>query len=346
MNAPHNNKNDPFMSVFQPIRGLGLLLLALLVQPVRADLPVVKVASLQFGTLNWELDVMHEHGLDKKHGFELVVTPLSAKNASSVALQSGAVDLIYSDWVWVNRQRHDQRLYGFSPVSAAVGALYVQADSNIHALADLKGQRLGIAGGPVDKSWLLLRAYSQKVSGQDLATAVEPVFGAPPLLNKLMLDNKLPAALNFWHYGARLQASGFRSLISVQEVLQGLGITTPVPLLGWVFPETWAHNNPDLLNRFLLASAEARQLLLDSDAEWQRIKPLTQSENDAIFIALRDEYRRGLFSGFNADTLKALHGLYDLFAREGGKELTGGADTLDDGLFVLPSATGLIRPAP
>jgi NitT/TauT family transport system substrate-binding protein len=324
---------------------LGLCLCFFLVAPAWADLPVVKVASLQFGTLNWELDVMHEHGLDKKHGFELVVTPLSAKNASSVALQSGAVDLIYSDWVWVNRQRHDQRMYGFSPVSAAVGALYVQPDSNLRSLTDLQGQRLGIAGGPVDKSWLLLRAYSQKVSAQDLATAVEPVFGAPPLLNKLMLDNKLPAALNFWHYGARLQANGFRSLISVQEVLAGLGITTPVPLLGWVFPEAWAEHNADLLNQFLLASAEARQILRDSDAEWQRIKPLTQSESEAIFIALRDEYRRGLFSGFNADTLKALHGLYDLFAREGGKELTGGADTLDDALFVLPSTAGLIRPA-
>ncbi len=314
---------------------LTSLLLTFSAAHAQSALLTVKVAVLQFGTLNWEMDVIRQHQLDRKHGFQLDVTPVGGKNASSVALQSGAVDLIYSDWVWVNRQRHARRMYSFSPVSAAAGGVYLQPDLNVDSLKDFDGQRLGIAGGAVDKSWLLLQAYA-KQQGIELQQTVQPVFAAPPLLNKLMFDNKLEASLNFWHYSARLKARGYRSLITVQQVLEGLGIRSQVPLVGWVVSDDWAQDNSALLNRFLLASSEARQILLTSDAEWQRIKPLTKSEDDAIFNTLRDEYRKGVLTTFNADNVKALHALYDIFAREGGKQLTGGANTLDDSMFLMP----------
>lgn len=313
--------------------------------PVWADSPTVRVAVLQFGTLNWEMDVIRHHGLDSKYGFKLDVTPVGGKNASSVALQSGAVDVIYSDWVWVNRQRHHRRMYGFSPVSAAAGGVYVQPDRAAHSLNDLKGVRLGIAGGPVDKSWLLLQAYSKKTGSMDLAQQVEPVFAAPPLLNKLMYDDKLPASLNFWHYSARLKARGFTPVITVHELLKGLGIQTQVPLVGWVFSEAWATSNPALLNRFLQASAEARQILLTSNQEWQRIRALTKSENDTIFTALRSEYRKGVLTDFTRENLNALDRLYRIFAKEGGKKLTGGANELDVQMFRMPSPEGLVNVA-
>ena len=306
-----------------------------------ADLPTVRVAVLQFGTLNWEMDVIRHHGLDKKYQFQLDVTPVGGKNASSVALQSEAVDLIYSDWVWVNRQRHNKRMYGFSPVSAVAGGVYVQPDLNVTDLSDLEGIGLGIAGGAVDKSWLLLQAYTKKTFSLDLAGAVKPVYAAPPLLNKLMYDGKLQASLNFWHYSARLKAKGFVPLITVHELLKNLGLSSQIPLLGWVFSEQWAVKHPDVLNRFLLASAEARQIMLESDDEWLRLNPLTKSESDAVLTALRDEYRKGVLKVFNRESLKALNRLYQIFAREGGKKLTGGASQLDLTMFLMPSASGI-----
>ena len=57
--------------------------------------------------------------------------------------------------------------------------------SKVVSLADLKGLRIGVAGGPFDKSWLLLRAYARKELSVDPGGgASEPVFGAPPLLNE------------------------------------------------------------------------------------------------------------------------------------------------------------------
>src|SRR5690606_9323803 len=129
----------------------------------------------------------------------LQVLPLGSKNAVSVALQGGAVDLIVSDWIWVSRQRAAGRPYTFVPYSVATGAVVVRPDAGIEELADLQGRRLGVAGGPVDKSWLLLQAYAHRTLGKDFAASLEPTFAAPPLLNQLLLRRELPAVLNYWH---------------------------------------------------------------------------------------------------------------------------------------------------
>ena len=167
-----------------------LLLLPLLLMgaavPVAAQeaLPTVRVGVLKFGTVNWELDVIEARKLTKKYGFTLKVVALASGDASTVALQGGAVDVIVSDWIWVSRQRAEGNPYTLVPYSNAVGSLMVKPESGIRTVADLKGRSVGISGGPHDKIWLLLRAYAGKKFNMDLATAARPVFAAPPLLNE------------------------------------------------------------------------------------------------------------------------------------------------------------------
>ena len=88
----------------------SIALFILLSLEVQAQ-PTVRVGVLKFGTVNWEIDVIKHHQLDKKYKFNLEVTPLASKNASAVALQSNAVDIILTDWLWVNRQRFEQKSY-------------------------------------------------------------------------------------------------------------------------------------------------------------------------------------------------------------------------------------------
>lgn len=47
--------------------------------------------------------------------------------------------------------------------------MLVPADSPAKTPADMKGTRIGIAGGPVNKSWLIPRAYAMQQTGEDLA---------------------------------------------------------------------------------------------------------------------------------------------------------------------------------
>ncbi len=293
----------------------------------------LRVGALQFGTVNWELDVIQRHGLAAREGVDLRVVPLGSTSATNVSVQGGAVDLIVGDWIWVSRQRAEGRRYAFVPYSLAVGALMVRPDAGVRNIRDLRGKRLGIAGGPVDKSWLLLRAYTQQEIGEDLADMAELNFVAPPLLNELMLRGDLPTGLNFWHYGARLKAAGMIELIQITEVLKALGVSQPVPLLGWVFNEDWAASHGELLNGFLRASYAAKRILVESDAEWLRLKSIMKVEDDATLFALRDAYRAGVPRRFGAAEIEAAQRVFEVVAKIGGNELVGSGTRLSDGTF-------------
>jgi NitT/TauT family transport system substrate-binding protein len=293
----------------------------------------LRVGVLQFGTVAWELDVIQMHKLAQKRGLALSIVPLASGDASTVALQGGAVDVIVSDWIWVTRQRAEGSNYSFAPYSNAVGALMVKADSGLRSVADLKGKSVGISGGPSDKTWLLLRAYASKKLNLDLATAARPVYAAPPLLNELALSKQVDAALNVWHYDARLEANGMRPLIKLPEILAGLGVDKPIPLIGWVFREDWAAQNPQVMERFMAASMEAKALMANSDAEWERLKPLMRAEDNATFVALKNGYRNGIPTCDYANSQGNVAAVFKLLAETGGEKLVGKSKTLSEGTF-------------
>ena len=297
------------------------------------DPVTVRVGVLKFGTVGWELDVLQAHALAHKYHVNLQVVPLASADASTVALQGDAVDVIVSDWIWVTRQRAEGNPYTFVPFSNAVGSVMVKADSPVHSVADLKGRALGVAGGPSDKSWLLLRAYASKKLGLDLTSAARPVFAAPPLLNELALSDQVDAVLNVWHYDAQLRARGMRPLIGMSEILAGLGINKPIPLIGWVFREDWAANNTALVQHFLAASAEAKGIMAHSDAEWDRLRPLMHAPDNATFLALRDGYRAGIPVCAEADDAATVAATFHVLAETGGEKLVGKSRTLADGTF-------------
>lgn len=296
----------------------------------------IKVGVLKFGTVNWELDVIKTHGLDKAEGFQLEILPLAGKGATNVALQAGEADMIVTDWIWVARQRAEGQAYTYVPYSNALGALIVPADSPIQSLADLKGKRVGIAGGPLDKSWLLLRGLASSKFGFDADQAVEKVFGAPPLLNEQILQGRLDAVLNFWHYAARLEAAGLRRVVGVEDIVHDLGIKSRVPLIGYVFDEAWAQEHREDVQAFVRASRRAKAIMAESDAEWDRLRPLMKAKDEATFRALRDGFLAGTPESWGqAERVDAAR-LFEILRDLGGEKLVGKATGVDEGTFWQP----------
>jgi NitT/TauT family transport system substrate-binding protein len=247
--------------------------------------------------------------------------------------------VILTDWLWVARRRALGGDYTFVPHSHATGGLMVREDAGIKLLADLKGRRLGVAGGPVDKSWLVLRAFAKKTAGLDLARDAEPVFGAPPLLNETLKKGDIPAAINFWQYNARLPQSGYVELVRLEDMLPELGLSPDTPLLGWVFSERWAAANAPAVRAFLVAAKEARERLAASPDEWREIAPLTGADGPEMLERLHQAYRRGVAGHESADVGGAAQRLLDLLIQFGGIDEAPADGRVPPGTFFAGGGT-------
>ncbi len=296
------------------------------------DLPQMRAAVLESGTVNWELTTITGNGFDKANGFELVMQPYADNAATRIALEGGEADMVVADWIWVARQRAEGKPYVFVPYSKAVGGLMVTADSPAETLADLKGQKIGIAGGPVDKSWLILRAYAEQEYGLDLAAETEQVFGAPPLIMKAGLSGETQGSINFWHFQAKMSAAGMRELISVEAASEALGLDPDIPLLGYVLKEDYVAAHPGIAKALITASRNAKALLATDAAAWDAIRPMMNAADDAQFVALKEGFIAGTPPEEPVDEAGADQ-LLQLMAKLGGEELVGKATTLPAGLF-------------
>jgi NitT/TauT family transport system substrate-binding protein len=276
--------------------------------------------------------VMRAHGLDKKADLSLQVQELASPEAGKIALRAGSADIMISDWLWVSRERALGAKLTFYPYSSALGAVMVPNTSSIRALADLRGHKLAVAGGAIDKSWLLLQA-ALKRDGIDLKTEATIAYGAPPLLAEKTLDGEMDATLNYWNVCAVLEAKGLRSVADIADILPKLGAKGRTAMIGYVFDEGWASAHPDLVARFLTMTRAAKEILSTSDAAWQTIAPLTGAGDAATLRNYRDRYREGIPRRPIGDEEADARTLYRVLASVGGRELVGPASELDPGTF-------------
>src|SRR5271166_7176294 len=292
----------------------------------------IRIAVQKTGTFAWELAVIRAHGLDKEANLTLEVRELASPEAGKIALRSGDADIMISDWLWVSRERSLGAKLAFYPYSSALGAVMVPNASPIRTLDDLKGRKLAVAGGPIDKSWLLLQASLQQ-DGINLKSDSTIVYGAAPLVAAQMLNGDMDASVNYWNFCAALEEKGFRRIAAIQDLVLRFGAKGPVAMVGYVFDEEWASANRDRLARFVDMTRKAKQILMTSDSEWDDIAKLTGAPDAATLRAYRDHYREGIPRRRIEDEEKDARVLYRVLAGIGGHDLVGPAPELDPGTF-------------
>lgn len=285
------------------------------------------------GTALWEIEAIRSLGLDVAHDIEIEVRPLADSRAGQIALQAGAVDIILSDFTWVSAQRWLGADFTMVPHSLAVGGLMVSSENASLSPSDLKGGTIAVAGGPADKSWIVLQAYYREQTGADLSADVEARFGAPPLVHELLAAGRVDAALNFWHWNARAKAEGMVEVLSVADMFESLALERQPPLLGWTFDAEKAGANP-VIARFLDASFEAKAVLMADDAVWNGLAALMgAADNEALFAELRDGYRAGIVSGYSPADVAAAEEAFAVLAQYGGSDVVGERPELASGTF-------------
>jgi len=298
-----------------------------------SDKTLIRLGVLSYGTANWELEIMRGMGRIETETYQLEIMPMANPQAGKIALQSGAVDMIVADWIWVSYQRGLGRDYVFYPYSNTTGALVVAKNSTIKTWQDLKSKKLAIAGGELDKNSLLLRALMQKKGQGDLFSSIEKVYGAPPLLTQQLTHQRVDALLTYWHYAARLEAQGYKVLMTGSDILQGLDIKQKVASIGYVFNETWANNHRAALQEFLQSTQQAKDALCSEDTSWNNIKSLIRAKTEQVSNVLRQRFCAGRVTSWGVKEQQAAGKIYLYLKELSHKRLTGKAEQLDAGSF-------------
>lgn len=326
------NVNESLVGRRACLRGLAGLLVGTAATAWAASETSVLLGTLQFGTVQWVADVILRNHLDAQHGFVLQTLKLANTEAGRIALMASSADIIVSDWTMAATQRAAGDKLCFAPFSSAVGGVMIPQDSAADTLRNLTGRTLGVAGGPLDKSWLIVRSAG-KAQGVDLESACRIVYGASPLLAAKLQQGELDAALTYWNIGARLEAAGFRQMLSVADCARDLGLPRRLGLLGFVFHEDWANQNRQLIDGFLAAAADAERRLADADAEWQAVRPLMDAANEAVFAILKRRFIEAIGHPPAEEEERTAERLLAILNQTGGPQAADGLTTLPEGVF-------------
>lgn len=323
----HGRKPQGLKTISRAALAFALLLAA--VEARAAE--TLRLAFQKTGTTAWELAVVRAFGLDKAANLDLVVTELASTEAGKIAIQGGSADIIVSDWLWVARERAQGATLVFYPYSTAIGAVMTR-DATINNVKNLSGKKLGVAGGPVDKSWLLLKAFALK-QGVDLEKAATVVYGAPPLLAQKAAQGELDAVLEFWTFSVDLETQGFRRAIDLSAVEKALGAKGDAIVTGYVFDEKFAHAHANALSRFFAMTKKAKELIATSEEAWKVVAARIGASDEATLDLYRKRYIAGLpkraATAEEADAAR----LFAVLAQLGGEKLVGPSKTLTAGTF-------------
>lgn len=291
----------------------------------------LRLAIQKTGTVGWELAVVSAFGLDKDAGLEIDATELASTEAGKIAIQGGSADIIVSDWLWVARERAQGAKLVFYPYSTAIGAVMAK-DAAIKSLNDLKGKKIGVAGGPVDKSWLFLKAYALR-NGVDLEKSATILYGAPPLIAEKAVQGELDAVLEFWTFAADLETRGFHRVIDLADVERSLGAKGDAVVTGYVFDEFFAAKHGDALARFFEMTRKAGELIASSDKAWAATQTRIATKNPALIDLYRKRYVAGVPRRSLAEEEADAATLYKVLAATGGEKLVGPGKSFDPQTF-------------
>jgi NitT/TauT family transport system substrate-binding protein len=154
---------------------------------------------------------------------------------------------------------------------------------------------------------------------------------------ELLNRGELDAALPYWHFIARLVATGqYRELISNAQMLKELGLPTDLPLLLVVAREDV---DSEALRHFLQGLKEAQERMRADEAFWSELleKGLYALPDRTLLPSVRQRWAQGLPTRWDAGVVVGLTSLVQKLVQVAGAEVVG-VKRLDPRAFALTVA--------
>ena len=298
------------------------------------DVRTIQVGQQASGTFSWITHAIDYYGLDEKYGLNIVEETYASKPATQLAIQAGEVDVVVDDFIGaVSMRQAGVPVRAIWPFSKATGGVVVPADSAVQTVADLQGRTIA-AASLGDKSILILRAYLSSVHGFDPQDDGLVLQAAAPLMQGLLDNGEIDAAIPFWHFVARMEGSGeYRDVQLISGLLAEMGFRDDLPILVVLGREG---ADPETVRTFLTAMQEAIQLMKadTDDGIWQSIldHELYSLPDPSVFPSVRARWEAGIPEEWNQDMIDELVELVDQLVAVAGADVVG-VESLDASAF-------------
>ncbi len=285
----------------------------------------IRVGQQATGTFSWITHAIDYYDLDTLYGLDIQEETYASKPATQLALQAGEVDVVVDDFIGAVVMRNaGVPVRAIYPFSSATGGVVVAADSDIQSIEDLRGRTIATASLG-DKSVLILRALAISEYGFDPQVDGTVMQAAAPLMQGLLDNGEIDAALPFWHFVARMEASGdYRDVMVVSEMLDQLGFRDDLPILVVVGRDG---ADPAAVTAFLSAMQDAIELMKadSNDGIWQSIldNELYSLPDASLFPGVRARWEAGIPAEWTQEQIDQLVTLVDQLVEVAGPDLVG-----------------------
>ena len=259
----------------------------------------VKVTFID-GTQSFPLLVMQTKGIADKYGLKLEENKVAGPQGLATVMQTGDFQVTFRGWLGTALMRaQGHKAIVVFPLTGYTDDVVARADSPLKGIADLKGKRIGISGGPATESVWLFRLQAVRFFGFDLLKEAKVQFGAAPLLMGLLENGELDAILVQNPQVVQLLETGkFRSIASLGDIWREKSGQDPL-FVSVAMNEVWAKANPDVAKRFVAAYKEALEYLKARPDVWPELAKILGIKTEAGAKLLRERTAGNLLTKWN-----------------------------------------------
>ena len=256
----------------------------------------VKVTFIE-GTQSFPLLILQTKGIADKYNLKLEENKVAGPQGLATAMQTGNFEVSFRGWLStaLMRSKGHKAIVVF-PLTSYTDDVVARVNSPFKSIADLKGRRIGISGGPATESVWLFRLEAVRFFGFDPLKEAKAQFGASPLLMGLLENDELDAILVQNPQVVQLVETGkFRSIASLGKIWREKTGQDPL-FVSVTMNENWAKANPEVAKRFVAAYKEAIEYLKAHAEVWPELAKRLGIKTDAGAKLLQQRTAGGLLT--------------------------------------------------
>lgn len=249
--------------------GLGLALLLAAVPATAQATRKIKMAIAP-GAQEFIVSIMQRERLFQKYNLEPQIQKLLSPRAIHSLIAEGRADLAFGGFSSMAVARsHGRPVLVFSAIFSPTNFVLVPKDSPVKGLADLKGKRLGLFGGPGATTSAILFIIAKRWHGIDLPREAQVVTASSQTLVGLLDKKDVDAALFGTTESLKLALTGnSRSILNLSEEWERWTGRAPAHI-AMTTTEPFAKAHPEVLRDFLRAYREAVRYIRSHPEVWE-----------------------------------------------------------------------------